>query len=264
MSEDGQRRRRRSGSAAGGRRGETEEEYLRRMRLRRAAQQRRRRERRRKVFLMRTCLAAALCVCVICIVAAASSRMQEEMLKIRWRRQNSGGSGQTTANSGSAGEGQTGDEASGVQNGTVQDAVSITVSAAGDCTLGTDENFDYSTSFNRYTYRQTERHIFFQNVKSIFEADDLTIVNMEGTLTDETDRQDKTFAFKGAGEYAQVLTEGSVEAANLANNHSHDYGDQSYIDTIGYLGSDGIISFGYDRTSVMDVNGVKVGLGRRL
>ena len=259
MSEDGQRRRRRSGSAAGGRRGETEEEYLRRMRLRRAAQQRRRRERRRKVFLMRTCLAAALCVCVICIVAAASSRMQGGDAENTLAEANSGGSGQTTANSGSAGEGQTGDEASGVQNGTVQDAVSITVSAAGDCTLGTDENFDYSTSFNSY-YETNGAAYFFQNVKSIFEADDLTIVNMEGTLTDETDRQDKTFAFKGAGEYAQVLTEGSVEAANLANNHSHDYGDQSYIDTIGYLGSDGIISFGYDRTSVMDVNGVKVGL----
>lgn len=109
--------------------------------------------------------------------------------------------------------------------------VSITISAAGDCTLGTDEYFDPSTSLNAY-YDSNGPEYFFQNVKSIFDADDLTIVNMEGTLTEETARQDKTYAFKGPAEYAQILTSGGVEAANLANNHSHDYGDKSYTDTI--------------------------------
>ena len=137
--------------------------------------------------------------------------------------------------------------------------VSITISAAGDCTLGTDEYFDRSTSLNAY-YDSNGASYFFQNVKSVFEADDLTIVNMEGTLTEETARQDKTYAFKGPAEYTQILTEGDVEAANLANNHSHDYGDQSYTDTIEALDAAGITNFGYDRTAVMDVNGVKVGL----
>ena len=137
--------------------------------------------------------------------------------------------------------------------------VSITISAAGDCTLGTDEYFDPSTSLNAY-YDSNGPAYFFQNVKSIFEADDLTIVNMEGTLTEETARQDKTYAFKGPAEYTQILTDGDVEAANLANNHSHDYGDKSYTDTIAALDAAGITNFGYDRTAVMDVNGVKVGL----
>lgn len=137
--------------------------------------------------------------------------------------------------------------------------VSITISAAGDCTLGTDEYFDPSTSLNAY-YDSNGPAYFFQNVKSIFEADDLTIVNMEGTLTEETTRQDKTYAFKGPAEYTQILTDGDVEAANLANNHSHDYGDKSYTDTIAALDAAGITNFGYDRTAVMDVNGVKVGL----
>lgn len=137
--------------------------------------------------------------------------------------------------------------------------VSITISAAGDCTLGTDENFNASTSLNAY-YDSNGPAYFFQNVKSIFEADDLTIVNMEGTLTESTSRQDKTYAFKGPAEYTQILTDGGVEAANLANNHSRDYGEQSYTDTIAALDAAGITSFGYDRTAVMDVNGVKVGL----
>ena len=137
--------------------------------------------------------------------------------------------------------------------------VSITISAAGDCTLGTDENFNASTSLNAY-YDSNGPAYFFQNVKSIFDADDLTIVNMEGTLTESTSRQDKTYAFKGPAEYTQILTDGGVEAANLANNHSRDYGEQSYTDTIAALDAAGITSFGYDRTAVMDVNGVKVGL----
>ena len=48
-----------------------------------------------------------------------------------------------------------------------------------------------------------------------------------------------------------------MEATNLANNHSHDYGDQSCEDTIQYLEAAGIINFGYDRTAVMDVKASK-------
>ncbi len=138
--------------------------------------------------------------------------------------------------------------------------VSITVSMVGDCTLGTDVNFDQSTSFDAFYQMKNDPGYFFQNVKDIFTADDLTVANMEGTLTTSNDRQQKTFAFKGNPSYTEILTQGGVEATNLANNHSHDYGDQSYEDTIQYLEADGITTFGYDRTAVMDVKGIKVGL----
>ncbi len=137
--------------------------------------------------------------------------------------------------------------------------VSLTVSVVGDCTLGTDETFDYDTSLNAY-YDNNGKDYFFKNVKSIFEADDLTIANFEGTLTDSDAREDKTFAFKAPAEYAQILTSGSVEAVNTANNHSHDYGEQSYTDTLKALDDAKITHFGYDDTAVMDVKGIKVGL----
>lgn len=140
------------------------------------------------------------------------------------------------------------------------ESVSITVSMVGDCTLGTDVNFDQSTSFDAFYQMKNDPGYFFQNVKDIFTADDLTVANMEGTLTTSNDRQQKTFAFKGDPSYTEILTRGSVEATNLANNHSHDYGDQSYEDTIQYLEAAGITTFGYDRTAVMDVKGIKVGL----
>ena len=140
-----------------------------------------------------------------------------------------------------------------------KDPVSLTISVVGDCTLGTDETFDYDTSLNAY-YDSNGKDYFFQNVKSIFSADDLTIANFEGTLTDSDAREDKTFAFKAPAEYAQILTSGSIEAVNTANNHSHDYGDQSYTDTLTALDNEGITHFGYDDTAVMDIKGVKVGL----
>ena len=144
-------------------------------------------------------------------------------------------------------------------NATVSSPVSLTLSVVGDCTLGTDETFDYDTSLNAY-YENYGADYFLQNVKDIFSADDLTIANFEGTLTDSDEREDKTFAFKAPASYASILTGGSVEAVNTANNHSHDYGDQSFDDTLAALDDAGIVHFGYDKTAVMDVKGIKVGL----
>lgn len=144
-------------------------------------------------------------------------------------------------------------------NATVSSPVSLTLSVVGDCTLGTDETFDYDTSLNAY-YENYGADYFLQNVKDIFSTDDLTIANFEGTLTDFDEREDKTFAFKAPASYASILTGGSVEAVNTANNHSHDYGEQSFDDTLAALDDAGIVHFGYDETAVMDVKGIKVGL----
>ena len=144
-------------------------------------------------------------------------------------------------------------------NATVSSPVSLTLSVVGDCTLGTDETFDYDTSLNVY-YENYGADYFLQNVKDIFSTDDLTIANFEGTLTDSDEREDKTFAFKAPASYASILTGGSVEAVNTANNHSHDYGEQSFDDTLAALDDAGIVHFGYDETAVMDVKGIKVGL----
>ena len=137
--------------------------------------------------------------------------------------------------------------------------VSLTLSVVGDCTLGTDETFDYDTSLNAY-YENYGADYFLQNVRSIFSADDLTIANFEGTLTDSDEREDKTFAFKAPASYASILSGSSVEAVNTANNHSHDYGDQGFDDTLAALDDAGIVHFGYDETAVMDIKGIKVGM----
>ena len=129
----------------------------------------------------------------------------------------------------------------------------------GDCILGTDEFFAWDTGLPAY-YNLYGPEYFLKNVRSIFEEDDLTIVNMEGTLTEETTRVDKQFAFKGDPEYVKILTSSSVEAANIANNHSHDYGEKSFQDTVQTLEENGIKTFGYDDVAVLEVKGIRVGM----
>lgn len=136
--------------------------------------------------------------------------------------------------------------------------VSLTLTFAGDCTLGMDQYLGYSGSLNA-KYDQEGGSYFLKNVRDLFVQDDLTVVNFEGTLTNSEERADKTYAFKGEPGYTDILTSASVEVANLANNHTQDYGDQGFADTQAALDAVHISHFGFEDTLLMDVNGVKVG-----
>ena len=170
----------------------------------------------------------------------------------------SDGEGAETAVSGEAGAISEAAE-SAADSAAVPETVTITVSACGDCTLGIDDSFDYDTSFNA-SYDEHEPGWFLEKAGDWFGTDDLTIVNFEGVLSTGGERQDKTYAFRGSPDYVNVLTEGSVEAANLANNHSFDYGEDAYEDTKRILADAGIVTFGYDRSAIMEIKGIKVGL----
>lgn len=137
---------------------------------------------------------------------------------------------------------------------------SFSVTAVGDCTFATDINASRELGF--VTYAEDYGYdYFFEKVRPLFEEDDLTIVNFEGTLSDRGTRADKTFAFRGDPEYVKILTGSSVEAANLANNHSSDYGTVSLTDTRDILEENGIVTCrGEENVSLKEVNGVQVGL----
>ena len=137
----------------------------------------------------------------------------------------------------------------------------VTLSAAGDCTLGTEESFGYEGTFpEAWDAAGGDGSVFLAGVRSVFVQDDLTLVNMEGPLTTRGERQDKTFAFRGDPAYVEVLKTGSVEAASLANNHSYDYGNDGYWDTFKTLGDTGIMPFGYEESQILTVKGIPVGL----
>lgn len=136
----------------------------------------------------------------------------------------------------------------------------LTITATGDCTFATDVNASRELGFVSYAERYGTDW-FFDNVRDIFEEDDLTIVNFEGTLSDRGERQIKQFAFRGDPEYVNALSDSSVEAANLANNHSMDYGEISLVDTKKYLDEKGILHCrGEEDVAITEINGIKVGL----
>ncbi|WP_278675778.1 CapA family protein [Acidaminococcus fermentans] len=139
--------------------------------------------------------------------------------------------------------------------------ITLTISAAGDCTLGTEESFGYEGTFPAaWGGAGGDGSVFLAGVQSIFAHDDLTVVNLEGPLTTRGERQDKTFAFRGDPAYVELLKDGSVEAATLANNHSYDYGNDGFWDTFQDLGDNGIMPFGYEESQLVPVKGIPVGL----
>ncbi len=144
---------------------------------------------------------------------------------------------------------------------TVEEQRTITISAVGDLTLAADRGAPSGVSFNDVFEEQGgNTAYFFQNVAGIFSHDDLTIGNLECALSDQGTRADKSFAFRGDPSYVQILTDGSFEAVNLANNHSADYGQEALSDTVANLDAAGILSFSGTDTVMTEINGVKVGL----
>lgn len=158
-----------------------------------------------------------------------------------------------------SGQSDTGADSEGTPAPLNTEPVSITLTVVGDCTLGMDSSFAYDTSLNAY-FDMYGPEYFFQNVRSIFEADDLTIANLECSFTESTLRGDHTYCFKAPASYTEILTSSSVEAVNMANNHSMDFLTQGYDDTRAALDDAGVVHFGYEETAVMDIKGVKVGL----
>ncbi|MCL1847595.1 MAG: CapA family protein [Coriobacteriia bacterium] len=140
------------------------------------------------------------------------------------------------------------------------------VSFAGDCTLS---NFQGASYFNS-VYNNEGPAYFLSGVSDIFANDDLTVVNLEGPFTTATARIGKgpevdedgnlaAFWFKAPPEYVEILTLGSVEVCNLANNHTLDYGYEGYYETQEVLRDAGIDYFAYDETLVREVNGIHIG-----
>ena len=136
----------------------------------------------------------------------------------------------------------------------VTGGTTVTLSFVGSCTLGTDENDGYDGSFGEY-YDNYGAGYFFQNVKSIFEGDDLTVASLESTLTLSDTRQDRDRALRADPSYADILTQGGIDATDVANDHIYDYGNEGYVDTLANLDNAGIGRFGFDNVLTTQVSG---------
>ena len=137
--------------------------------------------------------------------------------------------------------------------------VKFTISAVGDCTLGGDPRY------SNQLIREFERHdgdhsIFLRHVRHVFEEDDLTIVNLEGPLTEATAHVSKGYVFRGPPHFSKILSSSGVEAVTLANNHSKDFLDVGYRDTTEALEAEGVAYFGNEFNPILEIKGIKVGM----
>ena len=129
---------------------------------------------------------------------------------------------------------------------------------AGDCTLANQKGASLQGGFIGTIGKNYD--LPFSKVIEYFANDTATFINMEGTLTDSNNAEDKMFVFKGPKDYINILTQGSVEFANIANNHIYDYGQQGYNDTLSLLDEYGIAYAESKKTVLFEVDGLKIGV----
>ena len=136
----------------------------------------------------------------------------------------------------------------------------VTLTFTGDVTLGSEEkkrNKDFS--FDTMAANQGYEY-FFANVRDFFAEDDLTIINLEGVLSDSSKQENtsKTYRFRGPTDFVNILTCSSIEACNIANNHTMDFGNQGYAATLATVQEAGLGAFGNDEIFIYEKDGVKI------
>lgn len=136
----------------------------------------------------------------------------------------------------------------------------LTVSAVGDCTLGTDYRVIGAdgTFHKAMDDWRDDYSIPFANVLPVLGADDLTIANLEGPLSNAKPTIDAAFVFNGKPEYANVLAKGGVDLVTVANNHALDYGQEGAQQTLDAVEKVGVGAFGSGRVDVRTIKGIEV------
>jgi poly-gamma-glutamate capsule biosynthesis protein CapA/YwtB (metallophosphatase superfamily) len=137
---------------------------------------------------------------------------------------------------------------------------SLRISAVGDCTLGGP--FESEGAPGSFTHELASRgddyRYPFAKVLSVLAADDLTIANLEVVLAKGGHAQSRPFSLRGKPEFANVLSAGSVELVNVANNHSYDFGPKAYDDTVAAVRAAGVGVSGNEHVDTRVIKGIEV------
>lgn len=136
------------------------------------------------------------------------------------------------------------DEIPGIEN--TDGSFEITITCTGDFTIGGDNYHKKGGKFYKELKNNKDNMNFtMANVRDIFKADNLTLVNFEGTFTTRKEVPDNkkgnSFLFNVDPQYAYVLTDNYIEAVSLENNHVYDHGEAGYEDTIQTLRDLGVV-----------------------
>ncbi|MDR1058158.1 MAG: CapA family protein [Treponema sp.] len=80
----------------------------------------------------------------------------------------------------------------------------------------------------------------FGGTAPLLAAADLTLVNLEGVVSDRGTRVKKSFNFRFSPKIAQSLKDGGIDGVLQANNHAFDFGMEAFLDSLGHLSGAGL------------------------
>ena len=144
--------------------------------------------------------------------------------------------------------------------GTEENAIVLTF--GGNVIPGSREGYFYAKDSFCTAIEKNGASWPFSGLLEIFGNDDLTCVNLECTLKDDSSGGDmkRNDRLRGLPAYANMFAEGSVEMVCLANEHVYDYREEGFAATSAAVES-GSEWIGYGRTAVIRIKGHLFGFG---
>ncbi|MDJ0924058.1 MAG: CapA family protein [Acidimicrobiia bacterium] len=105
----------------------------------------------------------------------------------------------------------------------------------------------------------------FERLYGLFVADDLTVINLECSISDLGTPRPYRFTFRCDPEAIPTLAANGVDVANIANNHGLDFGQDALLDSLTNLSAGGIAPVGAGKNvtaayspALLEVNGWRV------
>ena len=131
----------------------------------------------------------------------------------------------------------------------------ITIKAVGDIVMGS--NFPANNV-------PSDGSVLFESVKPLLGNADILFGNFESTLTDypytvKNVGGGAVYAFRTPPSFARYLQDAGFDVLSIANNHSYDFDEKGFQDTIANINNLGMQAVGKkDQIVYKEVNGIKV------
>lgn len=97
----------------------------------------------------------------------------------------------------------------------------------------------------------------FAKTAEFLQSGDITLINLESPLVSNCPLTDTGMKFCGDINNIEGLVFAGIDVANLANNHTQNYGKSGFDETVALLSKNGILPTGQGQIAYKEVNGTK-------
>lgn len=126
-----------------------------------------------------------------------------------------------------------------------------TLLTTGDVMLGRSV---YTTSM-----KNNDINYPFRQIQSLLSSADITLINLENPLINPCPNTDTGMKFCAPTDVVSTLQWAGVDVANVANNHTQNYGQDGYLSTVETLTKTGIEISDSQKLSIIKKNNIKFG-----